>query len=216
MLRTVGVWAIAAAVAVVLLKFVVVLQPIVRMYTGGYLASVLFLVGIAALVSQPSWARQGAPQQEHWNARVLMAAAALGLATMLAFGAWLNWQITDAWLNGLRWWRFALLTPLMLPYAFAEELALGAPPTEWKNRAARASQFLALRLVLWLAMVLGYAVLKNGEVLILLLVMYLAAFSMAQRLGTDAVRRRTGSATAAALFGAILAAWFIAAVFPIT
>jgi hypothetical protein len=49
----------------------------------------------------------------------------------------------------------------------------------------------------------------------LLLVDYLAAFSVAQRLGGDSVHRRTGSATAAATFDAILACWFIAAVFPL-
>jgi len=41
------------------------------------------------------------------------------------------------------------------------------------------------------------------------------AFSVLQRLATDVLLRRTGSATAAAAFGAILAAWFIAAVFPL-
>jgi hypothetical protein len=45
---------------------------------------------------------------------------------------------------------------------------------------------------------------------------YLALFSIGQRLGADAVRRRTGSAAAAAFFGAILGAWFIAAAFPLT
>ena len=61
-----------------------------------------------------------------------------------------------------------------------------------------------------------YYALASGQVLIPLLFVYLAVFSMLQRLATDALRSRTGSATAAAFFGAILAAWFIAAVFPLT
>jgi hypothetical protein len=56
---------------------------------------------------------------------------------------------------------------------------------------------------------------KRWEIVLAILVALLAAFSMLQRLATDGLRRRTGSATAAALFGAILAAWFIAAVFPL-
>jgi hypothetical protein len=56
----------------------------------------------------------------------------------------------------------------------------------------------------------------SGQVLIPLLFVFLAAFSILQRLAADGVRRRTGSATAAILFSAILAAWFVAAVFPLT
>ena len=58
--------------------------------------------------------------------------------------------------------------------------------------------------------------LMSGQVLIPLLVVFLAAFSILQRLSADGVRKRSGSATAAILFSAILAAWFVAAVFPLT
>ena len=54
-----------------------------------------------------------------------------------------------------------------------------------------------------------------GHALLGVLVVGLGAFSFAQRLATDAVRLRTGSAAAAAVFGAILASWFVAAVFPL-
>jgi hypothetical protein len=53
-------------------------------------------------------------------------------------------------------------------------------------------------------------------VLILILFFALAGFWALQRLATDALRARTGSAIGAAVFGAILAAWFIAAIFPLT
>jgi len=151
-----------------------------------------------------------------WDAGALASAVVLGTATMLAFGGWLNWQITYTWLNAPRWWRFAAVLPLVLPYFVAEEIALGAPPSVWLARAGRFAKFLALRATLWLAMAFGLFVLGGAQVLMVLLVIYLAAFSIAQRAGMDAVRRRTGSAAAAAVFGAILAAWFIAAVFPIT
>jgi hypothetical protein len=76
--------------------------------------------------------------------------------------------------------------------------------------------FLALRLELWLACLLAYYKLASGQLLIGLLVVGLAAFSMLQRLAADALLGRTGSATATAVFDAILAAWFIAAIFPLT
>jgi hypothetical protein len=56
----------------------------------------------------------------------------------------------------------------------------------------------------------------SGQVLIVLLFVFLAAFSILQRLAADGLRRRGVSAAAAALFSAILASWFIAGVFPLT
>jgi hypothetical protein len=52
-------------------------------------------------------------------------------------------------------------------------------------------------------------------VLLVLLAPYFAAVSLGQRLGADSLRRRTGSAAAAAIFSAILAAWFMAAMLPL-
>lgn len=141
-------------------------------------------------------------------------ACALGLATVLTFGAWLDWQLTDAWMNGPRWCRFVFIVLVCLPYFFAEELALGAPAAN--RRWRRFGFFLALRLALWLALLFALQALGSGQVLVVLLAVYLALVSLVQRWGADAVRRRTGSAAAAALFGAILAAWFLAAVFPLT
>jgi len=84
------------------------------------------------------------------------------------------------------------------------------------RRALRFAMAIALRLEIWLVAVFAYYEFASGQVLIPLLVTALAVFSILQRLGTDALRRRTGSATAAALFGAILGAWLIASVFPLT
>jgi hypothetical protein len=51
---------------------------------------------------------------------------------------------------------------------------------------------------------------------VFLLVVYLGFFSLFQRLGMDLVRRQTGSAIAAAVFGAILLAGFCLVIFPVT
>ncbi|MGH9817460.1 MAG: hypothetical protein ACRD6I_15420, partial [Candidatus Acidiferrales bacterium] len=105
--------------------------------------------------------------------------------------------------------------PAMLPYAVAEEWALGVPLAGKGAAWRRVFRALALRALIWAMMILAFLVLRSNQVLIPLLAVYLALFSIAQRLGADAIRRRTGSAAAAAVFSAILAAWYIAAVFPL-
>jgi pimeloyl-ACP methyl ester carboxylesterase len=205
-------WAIATLLAVLLQARFITLAPIVRMYGGDYLASVLMLVGVLLLMLRSKRAQHAVPLR--WDARAIGSAAVLGLGAMLAFGAWLNWQTTDLWLNSPRGWRFAVVAPLVLPYFVAEEVALGPRPAGWRARLGRFAQFLGLRTILWLAMAAGVLWLGSAQILMPLLVVYMAAFSIAQRLGMDAVRRRTGSAAAAAVFGAVLAAWFIAGVFP--
>jgi pimeloyl-ACP methyl ester carboxylesterase len=201
----------ACAVAAVLILALGVPLRFFRLYAGDYLASVLLIVGALLLALNWTAARESCSSR----ARALVVAGVLGLAMMLGFGAWLNWQLTEMWLNGPRWLRFAGLLPIALIYCFAEEAVLG-PIGDGKRRALRFGVFLSLRLELWLACLLAYYTLASGQVLILILVTFLAAFSILQRLATDALLRRTGSATGATFFGAILTAWFIAAVFPLT
>ncbi len=182
-----------------------------HLYSGSYLASLLLIVGILLLILNFGFAME----YTKFNPKRLAAAAILGFATFLALGAWLNWQLDDAWLNAPRWLRFAGLLPFAWVFAFAEEVVLG-PPRQGKQRAARFALFLSLRLEIFLACLLAYYMLASGQVLIVILFVYLALFSVLQRLATDALRVRTASATSAALFGAILASWFIATVFPLT
>lgn len=202
-------WAVAAFFAVGVLKFWAPLQA-VRLLTGGYLASFLLLAGAVLLALLWKEGRVAI----HFDLRATATSCVLGLASVLACGAWLNWQLTDAWLNTARWLRFVPLVLVCLPYFAAEDLALGPP--EAGRPLRRFGLFLVLRLTLWLALVFALFASGSGQILVLLLSVYLAAISLLQRWGTDAVRRRTGSLAAAAMFGAILAAWFIAAIFPLT
>ena len=199
------------ALANVLILALFVPLGFLRMYTGDYLASLLLIAG--ALLLALNW--RAAKQSLRIDARGLLAAAALGLAVMLCIGLWLNWQVADLWMNAPRWLRFVALLPVTWVYCFSEEVMLG-PVGHGSRRAARFALCLALRAELWLACLLTYYTLASGQVLILILVASLALFSILQRLATDSLRLRTGSPTAAALFGAILAAWFIAAIFPLT
>lgn len=201
-------WTVASLFGVSVLNFFIPLR-FVHVFSGDYLASLLLIAGIVLLALQ--WKTAGSIPR--FDLRAAVAAAVLGAAAFLAAGAWLSWQLTEAWLTPARWLRFGLLLPSVLPYCLAEEIALGAPS---RRGGARFFLFLILRLLLWLACILALYVFASGQVMILIMVVYLAGFSLVERLGTDVIRRRTGSVTAAAIFGAILAAWFIAAVFPLT
>jgi hypothetical protein len=68
----------------------------------------------------------------------------------------------------------------------------------------------------FLVLVFGIFVLHSGAILLVLLAFYLALFFVFQRLGMDVVRQQTGSAIAAAVFGAILLAGFCLVIFPVT
>jgi pimeloyl-ACP methyl ester carboxylesterase len=198
-----------ALVAVYLLRIEVPLK-FIHMYSGDYLVSLLAIFAVLLLAIN----RKAAKESWSWNARQWLVAAILGFAVTFAIGAWLNWRLSDLWLNEARWFRFAAVLPFAFLFAFAEETILG-PVQHGKQRAIRYAISLLLRLELWLACILAYYTLTSGQFLIALLVTALAAFSILHRLGTDALRSRTGSASAAALFNAILGAWFIAAVFPL-
>lgn len=201
--------AVGALAGALILALFVPLE-FLHIYSGDYLASLMLIAAVLLLALNRTAAR------EHWrlNVRALFAAAMLGLTVMLGIGAWLNWQVADLWMNAPRWLRFTGLLPVAWIFCFSEEVVLG-PVGNGRRRATRFALSLGLRAELWLACLLTYYTLASGQVLILILVVALALFSILQRLAADALRLRTGSPTAAALFGAILAAWFIAAVFPL-
>ncbi len=202
--------ALSALATVLILKAFVPLSRL-GLYSGDYLASLLLVAGILLL----GWNWESLAGSLDLGLQTLLVAALLGLAVMLGMGAWLNWQTADLWLNAPRWLRFAALLPVLWLFCFAEEVTLG-PVGERRRRALRFFVSLGVRAELWLACLVAYYALGSGQVLILILGPSLALFSILQRLATDALRKRTGSAAAAAVFSAILAAWFIAAVFPLT
>ena len=206
--RLLGLWAIAAFFSAGVLNFWVPLRAL-RMYNGDYLGSFNLLAGAALLAML--WREKKTALR--FGLHAMAAGCMFGLAAMLAMGAWLNWQLTDGWMNLARWERFVPLFAASLPYFVAEELALGPPA---RRRGRRFMLFLVLRVILWLALVFALFAFDSQEILMLLLAVFLLAISLVQRWGADAIRESTGSPGAAALVGAILAAWFIAAVFPLT
>jgi pimeloyl-ACP methyl ester carboxylesterase len=201
---------VSVFVAILILRIGVPLR-FLHMYSADYLISLLTTAGVVLLSLNLGYLMEYA----WFKSAKLLAAALLGIATILAMGAWMNWQLTDGLPNAPRWFRFVGILPFLYLYGFAEEVVLGPVKHGWP-RVARFALFGVLRVELLIACIVGYYSLGNGQILLVLLAVFFAVFSIVQRLATDAVRAHTGSATAAALFGAILAAWFVATIFPLT
>jgi pimeloyl-ACP methyl ester carboxylesterase len=213
-----AIWSAAGLLAVVVLRFWIPLRAL-RLFSGDYLASFLLLVGMLAIVANVNWG-PGAPSlrlSQGWDASVrnVLVATPLGLVTLLAASWLLAWQATDVWMNAARWMRFPFVLLAVLPYALAEEWALGTPQPGGRAAARRVLRALALRSILWIVLLAAFLLLDSNQALMPLLALYMLLVSAGQRLGADAIRRRSGSPAAAAIFNAILAAWFIAAVFPL-
>jgi pimeloyl-ACP methyl ester carboxylesterase len=202
-------FAVGAILVVVVLRFWVPLKTI-GLFQGDYLASFLLLLGGALIVV-------------HWNVvrsalvkfqRQLLASVFAGLVLLLLVTAWFDLTFYEAWLTAAKWAHFPLLLFVLLPCQVAEEALLG--PVQPGKRGQRLALGLSLRLITWGALMVGVLLLHSGEILMGLLSVYMALFNMLQRSAMDVVRNETGSAAAAALFGAILQAGFCLVIFPIT
>lgn len=201
-----------AMVSVVVVTFLRFTGPMKSfgVYTGDYLASFLFLAGCILLAVN----RQHIPRLESRTIGDCALATGLSVAAGFLFFGWFRLTLATAGLNGARLWRMCLIAVALLPLSTAEEILLGTPGTQ--GRLCRLAEGLSLRFVAWLALAAGVFYLHSGQVLLVLMVLYLGFFSLLHRLGIDLVRRRSGSGLGAALFGAILAAAFIVLVFPLT
>jgi hypothetical protein len=180
-----------------------------HLYSADYLASFISLTGLLLLVALPREIR-GAFRG---SIRAHAAAIALGICVCAAFGAWFNWQVADLWPNVPRWLLMFPLAAVTWPYFAAEELALSAVGA--RSGRARWLVFVAMRGALLAALILGYFGFRNGEFLPVLISPALGLVSICQRAASDTLQRRTRSLAAAATVDAILAAWFLAAVFPL-
>jgi hypothetical protein len=186
----------------------------VRLFEGDIFTGFLVIVGAIVLLAK----RQAMREVLSGKARALLgkvaAAGLAGMVTLLLLTAWFEMTLSEAWWKIDRWERFPLLLVLLFPYHLAEELVLG--PVAVVRGLRRLGLGLALRFIGWSALLFGVLVLHNGAILLVLLAPYLFLFHVLQRAGMDVVREGTGSAAAAAIFGAILLAGFCLVIFPIT
>jgi pimeloyl-ACP methyl ester carboxylesterase len=215
---------VAAVTAAVILRWWNPLREI-RLFQGDYLAGFFFLSGLVLLAlrykERKAALAEGATRpsrQRLRNSKVQIAAiwgaALAGLALFLLASGWTELTCSEAWLTGARWWRFPVFFLAALPYHMGEELLLG--PTEGRSGWRRWGNGMLLRAILWIVLAGGIYILHSGEILLGLIALYFALLFALQRRGMDVVRKSTGSAGAAAVFGAILLAGFCLVIFPIT
>jgi hypothetical protein len=183
---------------------------IARLYNGSYFASFLLILGVGLLLTHHKSVRALFPTK----ISILLLALLAGFVLHLLVTGWLDLTFTEAWLTWARWARVPVVFVAALAYLLGEELLLGQVGA--RRNAARLLWALALRLVPFLVLVFGIFVLHSGAILLILLAGYLAIFFVFQRMGMDIVRQQTGSAIAAAVFGAILLAGFCLVIFPVT
>ena len=216
-------WTVATILAAIVLTRWVPLAAL-HLYSASYLASLLLLAGLPLALAYGIHDVRAA-RESHAGSSLgtsirplaeIFCGAILGMATILAAGTWLNWQLTEAWPIAARWQRFPLLVAALFPACLAEEYALGDPRSLRRlHRAGRMALFVALRGIVWLVLFVAMWSGAADALLDVIFIAFLAPLSLGQRLGADALRHRTGSAVAAAIFSAILAAWFLAAAFPL-
>jgi len=214
-LATIPVFRVLLEVAAVSFATVALLRfwnplSFVRLYNGGYFASFLLVAGLAILLIHRKSLRASWPAE----IKAVLFATFAAFALHLLITAWFDATLAEAWLSWARWARFPALFVAAFAYLFAEELLLG--PAASRGRQARVWLALAVRAIAFVALLFGIFVLHSGAILVILLALYLALFFLFQRLGMDIVRQQTGSAIAAAVFGAILLAGFCLVIFPVT
>ena len=183
----------------------------VHLFEGDYFAGFLLIAGVGLLAAQ--YKRIATLWEFNW--KHLVGAAFAAVVVPLLIYAWLDLTLTEAWITPNRWLRFPAVLLLALPFHAAEELALG-PAMRTRLSKTRLAYALGLRALVWGVLLIGIVGMHNGEILLALLAPYFALFCLFQRTGMDVVRSSTGSALAAAIFGAILLAGFSVVVFPIS
>ena len=183
---------------------------VIGLFQGDYLASFMLLLGGILIVGH--WRSLRASFSS--NSWTILGGLFAGFVLMLMATGWFELTFYEAWLTEAKWARLGFLLIALLPYHLAEEHLLG--PAQKGGRWQRLAKGLTLRLIGWAAMMGGILILHNGEILIGLLAPYFALFNIMQRSGMDIVREESQSAAASAAFGAILAAGFLLAIFPLT
>jgi len=206
-------WRAVVAVALLSLLMLYVwpyFKPLqaIRLFEGDYLVSFFLLLGFALILFHFTAARKLAPAAPG----ILFASAAAAVLLHFLITGWFELTATSAWLTLQRWERLPLFAVTAFLFLYGIEVLAG-PATTLRSRYPFGMLLIA---VTWLALAFGVLFLKSGEILLVLLSPYFALFFLLSGLGIHLVRRLTGSATAAAVFGAILLAGFCLVLFPVS
>jgi pimeloyl-ACP methyl ester carboxylesterase len=199
--------AAAASLAFYVLRESIPLRAI-RLFEGDYLASFFLIAGILLILAHPRLA----VAEFRTKLTAVLSAAFAALVLHLLVTGWFELTLTGSWLTWQRWARFPLFFLGAFPFCYALEILLG--PVLQPRRRLGIDLFAIL--LAWLVMVCGTLYLHSGQILMVLLMPYFALLFLFSRMGARLVRQRTASATAAAMFGAILLAGFCLVLFPLS
>lgn len=191
----------AAAVAAVILKFIPVAAWL-HLFGTNYLMGFIFVVG-SLLCSI------------HFRERLhsIPAVFAIGAAAYVIAvpGIFVASEFTQTMLSGGRWWRFAGITALSLPFFVADEILLRPIRPKWKA----ALTVLVTRAVIG-ATAIAAGLLWNRDAVFLVLIMHMiVAFWMLLWFAGGLIHRRIQDPFAVALFISVVQAWLFAALFVI-
>jgi len=200
---------LVSLVVVFLLRYWLPLRPL-PLFEGNYLASFFLVAGFLLLFLHPKFAKV----QFSLRRGALLAAVFSAFVLHFLLTGWLDLTLTGAWLTLQRWIRFPIFFLAAFVFLCALETLLGPAGTA---RIGRRFWFsLLLLAIAWLALAAGVLYLHSGQILLILLSPYFAVFFILYRVGAQLVRNVSGSAAAAALFGAILLTGFCLVIFPVS
>jgi len=206
-LRAASELALFCLVALQILHYWVPLR-ILHLWEGDYLASFFLIVGLGLVLLHLRAARVGFQVR----AGILIGAAVAGFLLHFLITGWFELTVAGAWLTFQRWARFPLFLVCTFLFLYGLELVAG-PVLKWWRRFAF---WFALIVLTWLFLAVGVLYLKSGQILPVLLSPYFGIEFLLSGLGIQLVRRDSASASAAAVFGAILLAGFCLVLFPLS
>lgn len=199
----------AASLAIVGLLHYGAPLRMLHLFEGDYLASFLLLAGLLLISLHGKTAvRMYATK---WT--LVAGAGFAALVLHLLITGWLQLTIMGSWLTLARWERFPLFFLAAFVFLYALEVLLGRVVEGGERKRLLLS--LGLLCLAWLALTFGVIELRSGEILLVLLAPFFLVLFTLLRLGAQLVRKQSGSALAAAVFGAILLAGFCLVVFPV-
>lgn len=200
---------IAAIASLLLLRTMIPLR-FIHLFEGDYLASFFLVTGFIVILLNLRIAQK----QIRCTREAALGSILGGILLTLLVSGWFQLSMTGTWLTAARWVRLPVFFLGAFPFLYAMEAVLGPVQrvVDWR----RLGFGLLIAVIVWSMMFLGVHSLHTGEILPSLLAPYFATFFLIGGAGIQLVRNQTGSAGAAALFGAILLSGFCLVLFPVS
>jgi len=202
---------VAYGVALLVLKFV---NPMgwVKLFATDYLIGFFLVAGLcswaATLTLETDGTRSASAIERSLRkgipAAILAAAFVIVVIGFLIVSRALHISLSDG-----RWWRFPLFAIVAFPFFMSDELTIRYIRPRWK------SEMIALltRVLLLAFLLTGVLTINRGDAFLVLIAPLITVFWIALWFASGVIHRHTRSATAAALFAAIVQGWAFAAWF---